>query len=114
MVPATMTEPTPDSADFGYRTVPAVEKKGLVREVFDSVAGRYDLMNDLMSGGIHRLWKSALIDWLNPRPGQHLLDVAGGTGDIALRYRERLKGDGPVTVCDINESMVSVGRDRAI
>ncbi len=114
MVPAIMTEPAPDSADFGYRTVPADEKKGLVREVFDSVAGRYDLMNDLMSGGIHRLWKSALIDWLNPRPGQHLLDVAGGTGDIALRYRERLKGNGSVTVCDINESMVSVGRDRAI
>src|SRR5277367_4747560 len=108
------TDSAPDSTDFGFRTVKTEEKKTLVRGVFDSVAARYDLMNDLMSGGIHRLWKSALIDWLNPRPGQHLLDVAGGTGDIAFRYRERLKGNGPVTVCDINESMVSVGRDRAI
>jgi demethylmenaquinone methyltransferase / 2-methoxy-6-polyprenyl-1,4-benzoquinol methylase len=114
MVPAMMTEPPSESADFGFRTVPADEKKSLVRDVFDSVAGRYDLMNDLMSGGIHRLWKATLLDWLNPRPGQHLLDVAGGTGDIAFRYRERLKGTGRVTVCDINRSMVSVGRDRAI
>jgi|HubBroStandDraft_1064217.scaffolds.fasta_scaffold02022_10 demethylmenaquinone methyltransferase/2-methoxy-6-polyprenyl-1,4-benzoquinol methylase len=114
-------EPT---ADFGFRTVPADEKKTLVRAVFDRVAERYDLMNDLMSGGIHRLWKAALIDWLNPRPGQHLLDVAGGTGDVAFRFLERTRprrpaaGDVPpatrVTVCDINDTMVSVGRDRAI
>ena len=118
------TDSAPDSTDFGFRTVKTEEKKTLVRGVFDSVAGRYDLMNDLMSGGIHRLWKAALMDWLNPRPGQHLLDVAGGTGDIAFRFLERTKprnvqpGDVPpaarVTVCDINNSMVSVGRDRAI
>ncbi|HVJ53903.1 MAG TPA: bifunctional demethylmenaquinone methyltransferase/2-methoxy-6-polyprenyl-1,4-benzoquinol methylase UbiE [Aliidongia sp.] len=109
-----MTDNPSESADFGFRTVPAGEKKSLVRGVFDSVAGRYDLMNDLMSGGIHRLWKSAMLDWLAPRPGQHLLDVAGGTGDIAFRYRQRLGGEGRVTICDINHSMVSVGRDRAI
>jgi demethylmenaquinone methyltransferase/2-methoxy-6-polyprenyl-1,4-benzoquinol methylase len=118
------TEQPNDTADFGFRAVPASEKSGLVRNVFDSVAGRYDLMNDLMSGGVHRLWKGALIDWLNPRPGQHLLDVAGGTGDIAFRFLERTRprqvqpGDAPpaarVTVCDINATMVSVGRDRAI
>jgi demethylmenaquinone methyltransferase/2-methoxy-6-polyprenyl-1,4-benzoquinol methylase len=118
------TDPLPESADFGFRTVPVDEKKTLVRGVFDSVAQRYDLMNDLMSGGVHRLWKAALMDWLNPRPGQHLLDVAGGTGDIAFRFLERTRprnpapGDTPprarVTVCDINQSMVSVGRDRAI
>jgi demethylmenaquinone methyltransferase/2-methoxy-6-polyprenyl-1,4-benzoquinol methylase len=107
-------EPPLESTDFGFRTVPTDEKKSLVRGVFDSVAGRYDVMNDLMSGGIHRLWKAALLDWLNPRPGQHLLDVAGGTGDIAFRYRERLGGSGRVTVCDINRNMVAVGRDRAI
>jgi demethylmenaquinone methyltransferase/2-methoxy-6-polyprenyl-1,4-benzoquinol methylase len=99
-------------ADFGFREVPAGDKARLVRGVFDSVAGRYDLMNDLMSLGVHRLWKSALIDWLAPRPGMHLLDVAGGTGDIAFRFLER--GGGRVTVCDLTEEMVSVGRDRAI
>ena len=101
-----------DTADFGFREVPTGDKARLVRGVFDSVAGRYDLMNDLMSLGIHRLWKSALIDWLAPRPGMHLLDVAGGTGDIAFRYLER--GGGRVTVCDLTEEMVSVGRDRAL
>lgn len=96
---------------FGFQDVPVGEKAGKVRAVFDSVAGRYDLMNDLMSLGIHRLWKDALMDWIAPRPDRTLLDVAGGTGDIAFRYRER--GGGPVTVCDINESMLSVGRERA-
>ncbi len=99
-------------ADFGFRAVPAAEKSGLVREVFDSVADRYDVMNDLMSVGVHRLWKAALIDWLRPRPDMHLIDVAGGTGDIAFRFRAA--SGGRVTVCDINESMVRVGRDRAI
>jgi len=101
-------------ADFGYRRVPEAERDGLVREVFDSVAGRYDLMNDLMSGGVHRLWKAALIDTLAPRPGMHLLDVAGGTGDIAFRFLDRVKGEGGVSVCDINQAMLSVGRDRAL
>ena len=75
-----------DKAWFGFRRVDAAEKPQLVRGVFERVAGRYDLMNDLMSGGIHRLWKAALVDWLAPRPGQLLLDVAGGTGDIARRF----------------------------
>jgi demethylmenaquinone methyltransferase/2-methoxy-6-polyprenyl-1,4-benzoquinol methylase len=116
MVRRMMTETDRDPApleDFGFRQVPAGAKKPLVRGVFDSVAGRYDLMNDLMSGGIHRLWKRALIDWFVPRPGQHLLDVAGGTGDIAFRLLDRAPG-ARVTVCDINRTMLSVGRDRAI
>jgi demethylmenaquinone methyltransferase/2-methoxy-6-polyprenyl-1,4-benzoquinol methylase len=99
---------------FGYRTVGAGEKKPLVRGVFDSVAGRYDLMNDLMSLGVHRLWKRAMVDRMAPRPGRHLLDVAGGTGDIAFRLRERGGEALRVTVCDINRSMLNVGRDRAI
>jgi len=97
---------------FGFRTVSEEEKASLVRAVFDDVASRYDLMNDVMSGGIHRLWKTSLIDWLRPRPAMTLLDVGGGTGDIAFRFRAR--GGGPVTVCDINREMLSVGRDRAI
>jgi demethylmenaquinone methyltransferase/2-methoxy-6-polyprenyl-1,4-benzoquinol methylase len=101
-------------ADFGYRRVPASERDGLVRGVFDRVARRYDLMNDLMSGGIHRLWKATLIDMVAPRAGMHLLDVAGGTGDIAFRFLDRVKGNARVTVCDINPSMLSVGRDRAL
>jgi demethylmenaquinone methyltransferase/2-methoxy-6-polyprenyl-1,4-benzoquinol methylase len=106
---------------FGFRTVRAEEKHHLVREVFDSVAKNYDLMNDLMSGGVHRLWKDRFIDSLNPRPGMKLLDVAGGTGDIAFRFLDRAakrqQGDtGPaeVTVCDINAEMLKVGRDRAV
>ncbi len=86
----------------------------MVRGVFDSVADRYDLMNDLMSAGVHRLWKSAMIDWLMPCKGQHLLDVAGGTGDIAFRFLDRVKGEGLVTVLDINHAMLSVGQDRAL
>jgi demethylmenaquinone methyltransferase/2-methoxy-6-polyprenyl-1,4-benzoquinol methylase len=82
-----------------------------VRGVFDSVAGRYDLMNDLMSLGVHRLWKAAFLDWLAPRGGARLLDVAGGTGDIAVRYRAR--GGGPVIVCDINHAMIEKGVERA-
>lgn len=122
-IPGSASE-TPGSTHFGFRTVAEDEKVGLVRGVFDSVAGRYDLMNDLMSAGIHRLWKAALMDWLHPRPGQHLLDVAGGTGDIAFRFLERARPRNAtpehppvparVTVCDINWNMLGVGRDRAI
>jgi demethylmenaquinone methyltransferase/2-methoxy-6-polyprenyl-1,4-benzoquinol methylase len=97
---------------FGYRTVPEGDKSSMVRAVFDSVASRYDLMNDLMSVGVHRLWKSALLDWLNPRPHMRLLDVAGGTGDIAFRFVDR--GGGRVVIVDVNGEMLSVGRDRAI
>jgi demethylmenaquinone methyltransferase/2-methoxy-6-polyprenyl-1,4-benzoquinol methylase len=85
-----------------------------VRDVFERVAGRYDLMNDLMSGGIHRLWKGALIEWLAPRPGQLLLDVAGGTGDIARRFLVRTGPSGRAVVCDLTPAMLAVGRDRAI
>jgi demethylmenaquinone methyltransferase/2-methoxy-6-polyprenyl-1,4-benzoquinol methylase len=84
----------------------------MVRQVFDSVAGSYDLMNDLMSAGVHRLWKAALIELIRPRPGMVLLDVAGGTGDIAFRFLSA--GGSHVHVCDINEAMLRVGRDRAI
>ena len=97
---------------FGFRTVAEDEKVSLVRNVFDSVAGKYDLMNDLMSVGVHRLWKAAFLDALRPQPGQTLLDVGGGTGDIAFGWKKR--GGGPVTVCDINREMLMVGRDRAV
>src|SRR5215475_6081022 len=110
-----------ESRWFGYRRVAPEEKAPLVRGVFESVAGRYDLMNDLMSGGVHRLWKMTMMDWLAPRPGQRLLDVAGGTGDIAFRFLDRLGGaervaaaGGGVTVCDLTPAMLAVGRDRAI
>ena len=102
-----------DTASFGERDIPAREKAGLVRDVFTSVAGSYDLMNDLMSGGIHRLWKDRMVSALNPRPGQSFLDVAGGTGDIAFRIHDRIAGTGHVVVCDLTEAMLRVGRDRA-
>jgi demethylmenaquinone methyltransferase / 2-methoxy-6-polyprenyl-1,4-benzoquinol methylase len=103
--------PTDSDTHFGFRTVPAAEKAGLVRGVFDRVARRYDVMNDLMSAGLHRVWKAALIDWLRPRAGMALIDVAGGTGDIAFRFLDA--GGGTVTLCDINPSMLAVGRARA-
>ena len=111
----TSQEPAGET-DFGFRRVGEREKAPLVRAVFDSVAGRYDLMNDLMSGGIHRLWKDRLIASLKPRPGQILLDVAGGTGDIACRALPRLEParGGGVIVCDVNEQMLDIGRARAL
>ena len=78
------------STHFGFQTVPEASKEKLVRGVFDAVAPQYDVMNDLMSGGIHRLWKAAMVDWLMPRPGWRLVDVAGGTGDIAFRILDRI------------------------
>lgn len=109
-------EPGEGKTHFGFRDVGLEEKPQLVRGVFSSVAGRYDLMNDLMSGGIHRLWKSSLIDWLAPRAGIRHLDVAGGTGDIAFRTLERLGEEraGRIAVCDYTPEMLAVGRDRAI
>src|SRR5437764_4149184 len=97
-------EDTSARTDFGFRRVGETEKAPLVRAVFDSVAERYDLMNDLMSAGIHRWWKTEMVAWLNPRPGQRLLDVAGGTGDIACRALPRLAPatGGQVIVCDAN------------
>ncbi len=97
---------------FGFQTVPEDEKAGRVHGVFTSVASRYDVMNDLMSGGIHRLWKDAMMDWLAPRPGQRLLDVAGGTGDIAFRFLRRAPS-ATATVLDLTESMLDAGRRRA-
>ncbi|MGB1875737.1 MAG: bifunctional demethylmenaquinone methyltransferase/2-methoxy-6-polyprenyl-1,4-benzoquinol methylase UbiE [Rhodospirillaceae bacterium] len=102
---------------FGFETVATSEKAGRVRAVFDAVAPKYDLMNDLMSGGVHRLWKDAMADWLAPRADWSIIDVAGGTGDIAFRLLERMKSDqgsGSVTVCDINQAMLEHGRDRAL
>jgi demethylmenaquinone methyltransferase / 2-methoxy-6-polyprenyl-1,4-benzoquinol methylase len=124
-----MSEQQTSGAARDYRHVPPEEKAGLVRGVFDSVAPRYDLMNDLMSGGIHRLWKAAMISWIRPRPGQLLIDVAGGTGDIALRALQHLApeggfgvsvaakgavGKGGAVVCDPNLSMLEIGRARAL
>ena len=116
-----MSNSPESTASFGFRDVPETEKEGLVREVFSSVAARYDVMNDLMSGGIHRVWKDAMVEWLNPQPGWQVLDVAGGTGDIAFRIAEMARksnnahrgGDAEITVCDINEKMVGEGVRRA-
>src|SRR5512146_3194322 len=92
-------EPPEAATDFGFRRVAEAEKAPLVRAVFDSVAAQYDLMNDLMSAGIRRWWKAEMVRWLNPRPGQRLVDVAGGTGDIARRALPRLAPAGEVVVC---------------
>jgi demethylmenaquinone methyltransferase/2-methoxy-6-polyprenyl-1,4-benzoquinol methylase len=97
---------------FGFETVPEGDKAGLVRGVFSSVASKYDVMNDAMSLGIHRIWKDAMMDWLAPRPGQNLLDVAGGTGDVAFRFLKRAKV-GHATVLDLTEQMLIEGRKRA-
>jgi demethylmenaquinone methyltransferase/2-methoxy-6-polyprenyl-1,4-benzoquinol methylase len=99
---------------FGYDEVDPEEKADRVREVFRRVAQRYDLMNDLMSGGVHRLWKESLLDWLAPRPAMHLLDLAGGTGDVAMRFLSRVDGRASVTLVDVNDAMLAVGRDRAL
>ncbi len=111
-----MAGPT-DDTHFGYETVPLHEKQGRVDDVFHSVARRYDLMNDLMSGGLHRAWKDALVTAVNPPKSDApfaLLDLAGGTGDVALRVAKAGGASTRVTVCDINEEMLSVGAARAI
>jgi demethylmenaquinone methyltransferase/2-methoxy-6-polyprenyl-1,4-benzoquinol methylase len=112
-------EDTSGRTDFGFRRVPEREKAPLVRALFEAVAPRYDLMNDLMSAGIHRLWKAEMVTQLKPRPGQRLLDVAGGTGDIALRALPRLvrpgePADVAAVVCDVSEPMLAIGRARAL
>jgi demethylmenaquinone methyltransferase/2-methoxy-6-polyprenyl-1,4-benzoquinol methylase len=105
------------TASFGFREVPLGEKQHLVDDVFHKVADRYDLMNDLMSGGLHRLWKDAMVARLSPprigRRAYEVIDVAGGTGDIAFRIARRSDRRAHVTVCDINASMLGVGRARA-
>lgn len=97
---------------FGYRDVPESEKQKLVGDVFRSVANKYDVMNDLMSLGIHRLWKRFAIDQTGVRPGMRVLDLAGGTGDLAVLMHKRMKGEGELVLADINEAMLGVGRDR--
>jgi len=99
---------------FGYRTVDSDDKAGLVREVFDSVASRYDLMNDLMSLGIHRLWKRIAIELAGVRAGQHILDLASGTGDLADRFADLVGPSGLVLMTDVNATMLDIGRDRMV
>jgi len=127
------TDSAAQTTHFGFKTVDKDTKQGMVRSVFDSVAQKYDVMNDVMSGGLHRLWKDDMIHVLRPEAGMNLLDVAGGTGDIAFRFLETAnnragrdsrvvkvsgkilaKVTAKVTVCDINAQMLDVGRDRAI
>lgn len=103
-----------ESQWFGYEKVNPKEKTERVIGVFDSVADRYDLMNDLMSGGIHRLWKRKFVRMMRPKADKKLLDVAGGTGDISFRYRETAGADAEITVFDLNAEMLKVGEKRAI
>ncbi len=107
-------EPTERVADFGYEQVPWDEKKARVRGVFDSVASRYDLMNDAMSGGLHRLWKRFAIAKTGLRPGQQALDVAAGSGDLAVGLARRVGSTGCVVVTDINAAMLDEGRTRLL
>jgi demethylmenaquinone methyltransferase / 2-methoxy-6-polyprenyl-1,4-benzoquinol methylase len=106
-----MTDDDP-TTHFGFQTIDENQKAGMVHGVFSRVASKYDVMNDLMSGGVHRLWKDAMMDWLAPRPGQRLLDVAGGTGDVAFRFLRRAP-DATATVLDMTEPMLVEGRKRA-
>ena len=99
---------------FGYETVDVEEKAGKVADVFHSVAGSYDLMNDLMSGGIHRLWKRMTIEMSGVRKGHKVLDIAGGTGDLAAKFSRIVGPEGTVVLADINDSMLKVGRDRLV
>jgi len=105
---------TDDTTDFGFERVKTAEKAGRVREVFDSVAAQYDLMNDLMSGGLHRLWKRFTIELSAVRSGQTVLDIAGGTGDLAAKFSKLVGTEGKVILADINAAMLLVGRDRLI
>jgi demethylmenaquinone methyltransferase/2-methoxy-6-polyprenyl-1,4-benzoquinol methylase len=99
-----------DTVSFGYRDVDAADKTGMVKGVFSNVAGSYDLMNDAMSGGAHRLWKDQFVRRVKPQPGEEILDMAGGTGDIAFRMQAR---GAAITVSDINPEMLAVGMARA-
>ena len=109
-----MSDAPESTTHFGYREVPVGEKKKLVGEVFSSVAGKYDLMNDLMSLGVHRLWKRYFVGTSGVRRGDRVLDLAGGTGDIAALLHERVGETGEVVLGDINAAMLGVGRDRLI
>ncbi|KAA9130857.1 bifunctional demethylmenaquinone methyltransferase/2-methoxy-6-polyprenyl-1,4-benzoquinol methylase UbiE [Marinihelvus fidelis] len=101
-----------ETTHFGFSEVPTGQKTRMVRGVFDSVAGNYDIMNDVMSMGVHRLWKRHFVDTSGINPGDRVLDLAGGTGDIAALLSKRVGGTGQVVLSDINESMVGVGRRR--
>ena len=103
-----------DTTHFGYTTVATGDKAGLVRDVFESVASRYDVMNDLMSAGLHRLWKRHTIDQAAVKPGNVVLDLAGGTGDLAREFARRVGNDGHVVLADINAAMLRQGRRRLI
>jgi demethylmenaquinone methyltransferase/2-methoxy-6-polyprenyl-1,4-benzoquinol methylase len=107
-----MAEESKKTTHFGFTDVPEDQKAGMVHGVFTNVASKYDIMNDVMSVGIHRIWKDAMMDWLAPRPGQRLLDVAGGTGDVSFRFLERA-GEANAVVLDMTESMLVEGRKRA-
>lgn len=103
-----------EKTHFGYREVARKDKAGLVADVFDSVATRYDLMNDLMSGGAHRIWKRFAIELSAARPGHRVLDIAGGTGDLAARFSDLVGDAGSVVLADINAAMLNVGREKLI
>ena len=107
-----MSDNSDNTTHFGFETVREADKVDRVQGVFNSVASKYDVMNDVMSMGIHRIWKDAMMDWLAPRPGQRLLDVAGGTGDISFRFLKRA-GHGHATVLDLTEPMLVEGHQRA-
>jgi len=107
-----MQDTAEQTTHFGFETVPEAQKAGKVQNIFNSVASKYDIMNDVMSAGIHRIWKEAMMDWLAPRPGQKLIDVAGGTGDVSFKFLKR-SGSGHATVLDITENMLIEGRKRA-
>ena len=100
--------------DFGFSRVKSKDKSNLVKKLFENVSGRYDLMNDFMSLGIHRVWKESMLDWLAPRRGQSLIDVAGGTGDIAFNFIKRAKSGANATILDITESMMIEGKKKTI
>ena len=115
MAPNTDSPDKPaETTDFGYRNVPADEKADLVKGVFDSVASRYDIMNDLMSGGMHRLWKRYTVQHANARPGHVILDLAGGTGDLAREFARIVGDSGRVVLADINAAMLEHGRRRLV
>lgn len=108
----TSTQASEDLTHFGYASVKPSEKAGKVADVFHSVAAKYDIMNDLMSFGIHRLWKRITIETSGVRPGHKVLDIAGGTGDLTMQFSKRVGDQGKVVLADINDSMLKVGRDR--
>jgi demethylmenaquinone methyltransferase/2-methoxy-6-polyprenyl-1,4-benzoquinol methylase len=107
-----MTKNTDNTTHFGYKDVPAEEKQAMVADVFHSVAAKYDVMNDLMSFGVHRLWKRFTIDMSGVRPGNKVLDLAGGTGDLTKKFSKIVGPSGTVVLADINSSMLEVGRER--